>query len=58
MPNKDSVERLCYMLCETGRFSEADTYLRQATGKFITCQDASDIRDSLIEDYQGFRELM
>ncbi len=56
--NKEAVERICYELCETGRAAEAELYVSLSTGKYITPQEASDIRDSLIEDYPEYRDLM
>lgn len=57
-PSHLAVERTCYELCETGRFMDAYSYLQLSKGKFISIQEAVDIQDSLIEDYQGFRQLM
>ena len=56
--NAAAVERTAYELCSTGQFMEAYGFLNLARGKFISPQELSDIQDSLIEDFQGFRELM
>ena len=56
--NLKTIERMCYQLCETGRFDEAYTVLDQARGKFLNAQESADLQASLIEDYQGFREIV
>lgn len=56
--NAESVERTCYMLCETGRFGDAMNYLNQAMGKFLNAEESAGIRQSLTDDYLGFRELL
>lgn len=56
--NAEAVERTAYELCSTGQFMEAYGFLNLARDKFISPQELSDIQDSLIEDFQGFRELM
>lgn len=56
--NALAAERTAYELCETGRYMDAYGFLQLANGKYISAQDHSDIQDSLIEDFQGFRELM
>lgn len=56
--NAAAVERTAYELCSTGQFMEAYGFLNLARGKFISPQEFADIQDSLIEDFQGFRELM
>ena len=56
--NAAAVERTAYELCATGQFMEAYGFLNLARDKFISPQELSDIQDSLIEDFQGFRELM
>lgn len=57
MTKRESIEQDCYILCETGRFAEANAHLSLATPGILTAQEAADLRDDLIEDYQEFREL-
>lgn len=56
--NAKAIERLCYSLCETGRFQEAYTALEQARGKFLNAEESHDLQVALIDDYQGFREIV
>ena len=56
--NARAIERTCYELCETGRLMDAYGCLQLSKGKFISIQEAVDIQESLIDDYQGFRQLM
>lgn len=56
--NAESVERICYMLCETGRYMDAYGYLNFAKGKYLNAEESAQLTQDLTDDYQGFRELL